>query len=170
MRLLRLPALTALFLVVSAAAAPAQLEPESYAVYSVVVDSLRARGLDSLWVDGRALTLTPASGWRRGLEANADLSAALVDDLLARGAAAHALDSGWTAGVSTVGPSPLDDRVVSSRWRVILSPVGFTPDRTEALLYVAQECGQRCGALSYVWLKKDGDAWRLARWVPQARY
>lgn len=162
--------LSALCLVLRATAAHAQVEPDSYDVYSVVLDSLRSRGLDSIWVEPRTVPLAPVSGWRRSLEANRNLPSAFADDLLARGAVAHPLEPAWATANSTARPDPLDVRAVTRQWRVTFSPVGFTPDRTQALVYVSQECGRRCGGSSYVWLRRHGEVWKIVQWLPQARF
>jgi hypothetical protein len=46
---------------------------------------------------------------------------------------------------------------------IILSAVGFSPDRTKAIVYVAHHCGGLCGAGGYHFLERKAGVWTEAR-------
>ena len=49
---------------------------------------------------------------------------------------------------------------------VSVSPVAFTPDSTQALVYVAVHCGGICGGADVVYLRKGGFGWAVDATFP----
>ena len=52
---------------------------------------------------------------------------------------------------------------------VSLSPIVFTPDSSQALVYVAVHCGGLCGGADIVYLRKASSGWTVAATFPTWR-
>jgi hypothetical protein len=53
-------------------------------------------------------------------------------------------------------------RYLDSGGFIIVSPVGFNPDKTQAIVYSGSSCGSLCGRWSFHLLEKVAGKWREA--------
>jgi hypothetical protein len=54
-----------------------------------------------------------------------------------------------------------DKKYPHSKGLIAFSRVGFNISKDQALVYVSQSCGSRCGTGKYYVLSKDGSGWRI---------
>ncbi|MDH3593931.1 MAG: hypothetical protein OEU09_14725 [Rhodospirillales bacterium] len=53
-------------------------------------------------------------------------------------------------------------RTLASSVAIRFSRVGFSPDRTQAVFQLEQDCGMLCGTGVFIFMKREGIAWAVA--------
>jgi len=156
--------------------------PEDYAVYSVVLDSLYRNVAVEAFLVGDSTRGSFPFGDRNVMEAalvqESGTSAALLEDYARRNESPRPLEDcfGTRRGPVRLAGRPERERIgaASSNWdgypdgypahgMVTFSRVGFTQDRTQAIVQVFFHCGGRCGGGQVVILDRPDGAWVVRR-------